>query len=149
MAWSFSLVLHLGFLPSFSLSIVGFLILGYHSSVQCRSVVSNFCNTTDCSTLPDFTQTNVHWVSDAIQPSHPLSSPSAPTFKLSSIRVFSSKSVLHIRWTKYWRFSFNINPCNENSGLISLSRVTLLQSLITYGTSYQHFITGSVTHLVT
>ena len=36
-----------------------------------------------------------------------------------SIRVFSSKSVLHIRWPKYWRFSFSINPSNEYSGLIS------------------------------
>ena len=37
-----------------------------------------------------------------------------------SIRVFSNKSVLHIRWPKYWSFSFNISPSNEYSGLISL-----------------------------
>ena len=37
-----------------------------------------------------------------------------------SIRVFSNKSVLHIRWPKYWSFSFSISPSNENSGLISL-----------------------------
>ena len=53
---------------------------------------------------------NVHWVGDAIQPSHPLSSllllpPIAP-----SIRVFSNESVLHIRWPKYWSFSFSISP---------------------------------------
>ena len=36
-----------------------------------------------------------------------------------SIRVFSNKSVVHIRWPKYWSFSFNINPSNEYSGLIS------------------------------
>ena len=36
-----------------------------------------------------------------------------------SIRVFSNKSVLHIRWPKYWSFSFNISPSNEYSGLIS------------------------------
>ena len=38
-----------------------------------------------------------------------------------SIRVFSNKSVLHIRWPKYWRISFSINPSNEYSGLISFS----------------------------
>ena len=53
-----------------------------------------------------------------MQPSHPLSSPS-PWLKISpSIRVFSNESVLHIRWPKYWGFSFNISPSNEYSGLI-------------------------------
>jgi hypothetical protein len=66
-----------------------------------------------------------------------------------SIRVFSSKSVLHIRWAKYWSFSFSISPSNEYSGQISLFRVTLLQSLIAYEIAYQHFITGLITHLVT
>ena len=68
--------------------------------------------------LPEFTQTHVHRVSDAIQPSHPLSSPS-PALILHSIRVFSNKSVLHIRWPKYWSFSFSISPSNEHPGLIS------------------------------
>ena len=80
----------------------------------------------DCSTpglpvhhqLPEFTQTHVHRISDAIQPSHPLSSPSPPTFIFPSIRVFCSESVLHIRWPKYWRFSFSISPSNEYLGLI-------------------------------
>ena len=58
------------------------------------------------------------WVSDAIQPSHPLSPPSLPTFNLSQHRVFSNESALHIRWPKYWSFSFNISPSNEYSGLI-------------------------------
>ena len=61
-------------------------------------------------------QTLVHQVSDAIQPSHPLSSPS-PAFSLSLHRVFSSQSVLHTRWPKEW--SFSIRPSNEYSGLIS------------------------------
>ena len=60
------------------------------------------CDPTDCSTpgfpvhhhLPEFAQTHVHWVSDAIQPSHPLSSPSI----FPSIRVFSDESALCIRW---------------------------------------------------
>ena len=39
-----------------------------------------------------------------------------------SIRVFSNESVLHIRWPKYWSFSFNISPYNEHSGLISFRK---------------------------
>ena len=68
--------------------------------------------------LPEFTQTHVHWVTDVIQPSHPLSSPSSPAFNFPSIRVFSNESVLCIRWPKYWSFSFNISPSNEHTGLI-------------------------------
>ena len=67
--------------------------------------------------LLEFTQTHVHWVGDAIQPSHPLLSPSPPTFNLSQHQVFSSDSVLWIRWPQYW--SFSISPSNEYSGLIS------------------------------
>ena len=69
--------------------------------------------------LSKFTQTHVHWIGDAIQPSHPLMSPSVPTFNLSRVRVFSNESILHIRWLKYWSFSFSISPFNEYSGLIS------------------------------
>ena len=69
--------------------------------------------------LPKLVLTHVHWISDAIQPSCPLSSPS-PAFNIfANIRVFSRKSVLHIRWPKYWSFSFSISPSNEFSGLIS------------------------------
>ena len=68
--------------------------------------------------LPEFPQTHVHWVGDAIQPSHPLSSPYPPAL-IPSIRVFSKKSALHIRWPKYWSFSFSISPSSEFSGLIS------------------------------
>ena len=67
--------------------------------------------------LPESTQTHVHSVCDAIQPS--LSPPSHAAFNLSSIRVFSNESALHIRWPKYWSFSFNISPTNEHPGLIS------------------------------
>ena len=69
--------------------------------------------------LPELTQTHVHQVGDAIQPSHPLTSPSPPTFNLSQHKGFSSESVLHIRWPKYWRFGFGISLSNEYSGLIS------------------------------
>ena len=68
--------------------------------------------------LPESTQTHVHWVSDAIQPSHSLSSTS-PTLNCSQLQGLF-KGALHIRWPKYWIFSFNISPSNENSGLISL-----------------------------
>ena len=85
------------------------------------------CNPVDCSTpglpvnhqLPEFTQTHVHRIGDAIQPSHPLSSPSPPAFIFPSIRVFSNELVLPVRWPKYWSFSFSISPSNEYSGLIS------------------------------
>ena len=69
--------------------------------------------------LPESTQTHVHRVDDAIQPSHPLSSPSPPALNLSQLRVFSNESALRIRWPKYWSFSFNISPSNEHPGLIS------------------------------
>ena len=69
--------------------------------------------------LPEFTQTHVHQVSDAIQPSHPLSSlllllPIPP-----SIRIFSSESTLRIRLPKDWSFSLNISPSEKHPGLIS------------------------------
>ena len=69
--------------------------------------------------LSEFTQTYVYWVGDAIQPSHLLSSPSPPPSLFPSIRGFSNESALHIRWPKYWSFSFNISPSNKCSGLIS------------------------------
>ena len=85
------------------------------------------CDPMDCSIpgfpvhhqLPDLTQTHVHRVGDAIQPSYPLSPPLLLPSILPSIRVFSSESVLHIRWPKYWSFSFSISPFSEYSRLIS------------------------------
>ena len=88
--------------------------------------------------LPEITQTHVHWFGDAIQPSHPLSTPFPPAFNLSHHHglykwVSSSHQVaklefllqhhsfqwtLHIRWPS-WSFCFNISPSNEQSGLIS------------------------------
>ena len=69
--------------------------------------------------LLEFTQTHIHQVGDAIQPSHPLSSPSPPAPNPPSIRVFSNESTLRMRWPKYWSFSFIISPSNEYPGLIS------------------------------
>ena len=83
--------------------------------------------------LPEFTQTHAHQVSDAIQPSHPLSSllllhPIPP-----SIRVFSNESTLCMRWPKYWSFSFSISPSNEHPRLISF-RMDWLDLLAVQGT---------------
>ena len=93
--------------------------------------------------LPEFTQTHVHPVGDAIQPSHPLSTllllpPISP-----SIRVFSNESTLHMRWPKYWSFSLSISPSNEHPGLISfrmdwldlLAVQGILKSLLQHHTS--------------
>ena len=85
------------------------------------------CNPIHCSMqglpvlhqLPEFTQTHVHRVSDAIH--HLILC--RPLLLLPSIfpsiRVFSNESALHMRWPKYWSFSFNISPSNEHPGLIS------------------------------
>ena len=69
--------------------------------------------------LPKFAQTHVHWVSNATK--HLIFC--CPLLLLPSIfpniRVFSSESVLRIRWPKYWSFSFSISPSDEHPGLIS------------------------------
>ena len=83
--------------------------------------------------LPEFTQTYIHPVDDAIQPSHPLSSPSPPTFNFTNIRVFWNESLLCIMWPKYWSFSLSISPSNDYSGLISF-RMHWLDLLAVQGT---------------
>ena len=83
--------------------------------------------------LPEFTQTHVHWVGDAI--SHLILYP--PLLLLPpippSIRVFSNESTLCMRWPKYWSFSFSISPSNEHPGLISF-RMDWLDLLAVQGT---------------
>ena len=83
--------------------------------------------------LPEPTQIHVHWVCDAIQPSHPLLSPSPPAFSLSQRRVFSYELVLWMRWPEYWSFSFSISPSSEYSGLIFF-RMDWLDLLAVLGT---------------
>ena len=83
--------------------------------------------------LTEFTQTHAHWVSDAIQSSHPLSSPCPPAFNLSQYQSLLSESDLHIRWPKYWSFSFYISPSNDHSRLIS-SRMDWLDLFAVQGT---------------
>ena len=119
----------------------------------------------DCSTLAfpihhhllEPTQTHVHPVSDAIQPYHPLSSPSPPAFNLfQHLRVFSNESVLHISWLKYWSFSFSISPANEYSGLISFRMDWLdllevqgnLKSLLQYHSSKASILKRSAFFIV-
>ena len=113
-------------------------------SVQFSSVAQSFltcCDPVDWITpslpihhqLLELTQSYVHCVGDAIQPSHPLSSPSPPTFNLAQHQVFSNKPVLPIRWPKYWRFSFSVSPSTEYSGLISF-RMDWLDLLAVQGT---------------
>ena len=96
------------------------------------------CDPMSCSTpglpvqhqLLEPMQTHVHWVGDAIQPSHPLSSPSPPALNLSQHRGLFK---FCIRWPKYWSFSFNIRPSNEYPGLISF-RMDWLDLLAVQGT---------------
>ena len=82
---------------------------------------------------PESIQTHVHWVSDAIQPSHPLLSPSLPALNLSQHQgLFKWVSSPH-QWPKYWSFSFNISPSNEHPGLTSF-RMDWLDLLAVQGT---------------
>jgi len=102
--------------------------------------MSNSCDPIDGSTpgfpvhhqLLELTQTHVHWVGDAMQPSHPLAAPSPPALNLSKHQGLF-QWVLHIRWPKYWSFSFSISPSNEYSGLISF-RMGWLELLAVQGT---------------
>ena len=82
---------------------------------------------------PEPTHPHVHQVSDAIQPSHSLSSPSPSASIFPSIRVFSDESLLCIMWPKYWSFSLSISPSNDYSRLISF-RMDWLDLLAVQGT---------------
>ena len=140
-------------------------------SVQFNSVTQlclTLCDPMNCSTpglpvhhqLPEFTQTHVHQVSDAIQPSYPccplLLLPPIPP----SIRVCSSESTLCMRWPKYWSFSFSISPFKKHPGLISfrmdwldlLAVQRTLESLLQHHSSkasilrYSAFFTVQLSH---
>ena len=103
------------------------------------------CDPGDCS-MPSFSawhqllepaQTHGHPINDAVQPSHPLSSPSPPAFSLSQHQgFFSNESVLRIRRPKYWSFSFSISPSNEHPGLTSF-RMDWLDLLAVQGDSQE------------
>ena len=124
--------------------------VGCHFLLPCMKVKSEnevaqssqtLSNPMDCSLpgfpvhhqLPELTQIHVHQVSDAIQPSHPLSSLSPPTFNLSQhLGLFQWVRSLH-QVAKYWSFSFSIIPSNEYSGLISF-RIDWFDLLTVQGT---------------
>ena len=97
----------------------------FHFNSVDQSCVT-LCKPMDCSMpgLPahhqflGFTQTHVHWVSEAIQTFHPLLPLLVLPSIFPSIMVFSNESTFHMRWPKYWSFSFNISPSNQDSGLI-------------------------------
>ena len=113
--------------------------------------------------LPEFTQIHVHHVGDAIQPSHPLSSPSPPAPNPSQHQgLLMSLFLFCIRWLKYWSFSFNITPSIECSGLISfrIDWFDLLEGQRTLKSLFQHhsskasilrcsaFFTVQLSHLI-
>ena len=106
------------------LSHVPFFVTPWTGGGQASLSITNF---------QGYTQTHVHWVGDANQPSCPLSCPSSPAFNLSQDQGLFNESALHIRWLKYWSFSFNISPFNEHSGLISF-RMDWLDLLAVQGT---------------
>ena len=119
-------------------------MFNYSSSVQLSSVAQSCpipCNPMDCSTQgfpvlhyrPEFAQTPVHQVRDAIQPSHNCHPLLLLPSVLPRIRVFSNKSVLCIRWPKYWSFSVSICPSHEYSRLISF-RIDWFDLLVVQGT---------------
>ena len=123
---------------------------GIFSSVQFGSVTQScptLCNPMNHSTpglpvhhqLPKFTQTHVHRVGDAIQPSHPRSSPSPapnPSQHQSLFQWVNSR----MRWPKYWSFSFSIIPSKEISGLISfrMDWLDLLAVQVAFKSLLQH-----------
>ena len=140
-------VLNLIFIPKCQKYLFKYIMTLFITQAQCcccsvtQLVMFHSWQPMNCSTpgfpalhhLLEFAQTHIRWISDAIQPSHPLSSPSASAFNFSSIRVFFNDLTLPIRWPKYWSFSFSISPCNKYSGLISF-RIGWFDLLAVQGT---------------
>ena len=116
------------YLPQFStvqsLSCVRLFVTPWTAALQASLSITN---------SRSLSKTHVHWVSDAIQPFHPLSSPSPPAPNPSQLRVLYNESTLCMWWPKYWSFSFNISPSNKYSGLISF-RLAWLDLLAVQGT---------------
>ena len=101
-------------------------LLHQFSSVAQSSLT--LCNPMHCSTsgfsvhyqLLELAQTRVHWVGDAIQPSHLCRPRLLLPSIFASVQVFSDKSILCVTWPKYWSFSFSISPSNEYLGRFPL-----------------------------
>ena len=106
----------------------------------CSVTESVLCNPMNCNTpvfpflhcLLQFAQTHVHWVDDSIQPSHPLSFLLLLPSIFPGHKVISDELTFHIRWPKYWCFSFSISISNGYSGLISF-RVDCFNLLVVQG----------------
>ena len=121
------------------------MFLMFDSLVQFSSVAQScltLCDPVNRSTpglpihhqLLESTQVLVHWVGDALQPCHPLLSPfPPPALNLSQHQGLIKESALHIRWLKYWSFSFNISLSNKRPGLTSF-RMDCLYLLAVQGT---------------
>ena len=142
----------------FSTKSICFLCVVHLFIIQFSSVAQScptLCDPMNCNTpglpvhhqLPESTQTHVHRVGDAIQPSHPLSSPLASCPSIPpSIRVFSNESTLHMRWPKYWSFSYSIIPSKVYPGLISfrmdwyLSLAFIKMNILNYCLFYLSFL---------
>ena len=87
-----------------------------------------------CPSLsPEFAQTHVYWVSDAIQLSDLLSSPFPPFLNLSQHQGLFQWVGLPLRWPKYWSFTFSLSPANDYSGLISF-RINWFDLFVVQGT---------------
>ena len=130
--------------PDFSNYLMGVCICSECFKLCCCSVPKsrpNLCNPMDCSS-PGFLCTLLSpWVClnscslslDAIQPSHSLLSPFLLALDCSQHQGVFNKSAVHIKWPKYWIFSFSISPSSEFSGLISF-RMDWLDLLAVPGT---------------
>ena len=139
MAEQYSIVPHLYlFLYQWTFRLL--LCFGCSKSVQWLSHVRLY-DPIDCSMpgfsvhhyLPEFSQTHIHWFTDAMQPSHPLLPLLLLPSIFPSIRVFSNQAALCIRWPKFWSFSFSISPSNEYWGFISF-RIDWFDLLAVQGT---------------
>ena len=96
-----------------------------------------------CHHLPELAQTDVHWVGDAVQPSHPLLSPPPPVFNISQHQGLFNESALSIKWSKNWSLSSSMSPSNEYSGLISF-RMDWFDVLLVQGTLKRVFSNTTV-----
>ena len=117
--------------PYFSANSASSHLLFSHSVVSSSATPWTIAHQSSLHYLPEFAQTHVHWVGDAIQPSHPLPSPPFLPSIFPSFRVFFNESALCIRWPNYWSFSISLS--NEYSGLISF-RIAWFDLLAVQGT---------------
>ena len=120
-----------------------------HLLLFSRPAVSDSLRPMDCSRpglpappcLPEFTQIRVYCISDAIQPSHPLTASSPSALELSQHQDFSNELSVHIIWPKCWSFSFSISSSSKYSGLISF-RINWIDLLAVQETLGSHITLG-------